>query len=129
MMVEQAKLYMLITNERGEMCVFLTPPEPYGSEPESPEIVYDGGPHALLYRSEHDTVILDYIADDRRADLADLREVLVVEYDPGELLVIREYMAQVNIVRKIPAVKSHIVTKEELKERLEKAAGGAGRKK
>jgi hypothetical protein len=128
-MVEQAKLYMLITNGKGEMCVFLTPPEPYKSEPDDPEIVYDGGENALLYRNPKDAVILDYIALDRRSELAAMKEALVVEYDPRALLITREYMAPMNMVKKMPALESHMVTKEELAQRLEKAAGETKGKK
>lgn len=117
-MTEQAKLYMLITNERGEMCVFLTPPEPYGPEPAKPEIVYGGGENALLYRNANDAVILDYIAEDRRKALAAMDEVLVVEYDPRALAVTREYMAAVKIVGRMPSLENSMVTKEELAHRL-----------
>jgi hypothetical protein len=110
---------MLITNEKDEMCVFLTPPEPYISEPDSPEVVYDGGEHALLYRNPKDTVILDYIAEGTRGKLAAKSEVLIIEYDPVQLFITREYMAPISMVGKLPNVSGRMLTREELRKKLE----------
>ena len=128
-MTTQAKLYMLIVNEQGKMCVFLTPPEPYKPEPAEPEIVYDGGNHALLYRNPEDAVILDYIAEDMQARIADASEVLVVEYDPKLLLISREYMARLTKVAKLPYIEGRMLTREELKERLERIVQDQGEEK
>jgi hypothetical protein len=127
-MADQAKLYIIIKNPLGEMCVLLTPLEPYKAAPDKPEIVYDGGENALLDRTPKDMVILDYIADEMRAPLAGKEEALVIEYDVGRGKVTREYMAAISKVKKIPDISGKIITRGELRDMLERAAAEGGKK-
>ncbi|MDR1476692.1 MAG: hypothetical protein LBI17_01025 [Rickettsiales bacterium] len=127
-MVEQAKLYIIIRNPLGEMCVLLTPPKPYGVEPDRPEIVYGGGEHAILYRTPEDAVVLDYIDGKMRVPLAGAEKALVIEYDVGTSRVAREYMAAISAVDRIPDISKKIITRGELREMLEKAAAGGVKK-
>ena len=64
------------------------------------KVVYDGGPTALLHRTDKDIVALDFIHPAVRADLKKKKEVLIVEVNDGTI--IREYMAAVKAVKSLP---------------------------
>ena len=64
------------------------------------KIVYDGGQKALLYRTDKETIALDFIHPAIRGDLKKKKEVLVVEVNAGA--VVREYMAAVQAVKTLP---------------------------
>ena len=66
----------------------------------SSKVVYDGGTTALLHRTEKDIIALDFIHPAVRADLKKKKEVLIVEVDGGAI--VREYMAAVQSVKKLP---------------------------
>ncbi len=102
-MTNQAKLYLIIVNDKGEKCIFLTPKEISKLKPIKPEIVYDGGDHAILYRNTQETIILDYIPQPQR-DINKLSEILVVEYDVKNKVIVNEYMAKITSTKTIPDI-------------------------
>ena len=51
----------------------------YCSQPNSPEIVYDGKEHAILYRNTTTSVLLDYINPSIRENLINSNFVTVIE--------------------------------------------------
>ena len=109
-MSEQEKLYLIIVNNKGEKCIFLTPKKLSHLKPIKPEIVYDGGEHAILYRNTQETLILDYIPQPQR-DINKLSEILVVEYDVKNKVIANEYMAKIISTKKIPDI-SKIIEKK-----------------
>ncbi len=106
--MEQAKIYMFITNDRGEKCLFLTPQAPYINKPENPEIIYDGGENAILYRNKNENIIIDYIPEKEKENLVNAKEILTVEYDIQTKKIINEYMAKI-IKTKIPAMPENFI--------------------
>jgi hypothetical protein len=83
-------------------------------EPDCPELVYDGGEHALLCRNSGHTVILDYINSDVRQSLTHAKEVLVAEHpEDDKKKFVREYMAAVNIVKRLPEEYDSLLSKHE----------------
>ena len=72
-----------------------------------PKIIYDGGEHALLYRNDGNTIILDFIHPSIRADLERVVTLLIVEANNGAI--IREYTAEVKHMKEIPLPKDLIL--------------------
>ncbi len=108
----QEKLYLIITNEKNEKCFFLTPKKISKLKEINPEIIYDGKEHAILYRNQQETIILDYIPESQRNDLTKLSEILVVEYDVENKIIANEYMAKITITKKIPDISNGLITKK-----------------
>lgn len=118
MNMEQARLYNILVNPKGEVCIVLKPLVPYESEVINPEIIYDGGENAVLYRSNSDAVILDYIPVDQAKVIFSLDKVLIVEYDIKSDSVVREYFAGLVKVQKLMDFGEDFVSREELDSQL-----------
>lgn len=58
-------------------------------EPESPVLIYDGGNHALLYRTPGSSVLLDFIHPEVRPYLLKAEQVLIAETQNYQI--VREY--------------------------------------
>ncbi len=99
-LIEQEENFNILKNVSGDLMVLMRARMENAHEP---RIVYDGGEHALLYRNENNTVILDYIHPQIRNDLAHAEGVLVVEAQGQSI--IREYVVPVKIMKKIPLPK------------------------
>jgi hypothetical protein len=110
-MATQTKLYMILTNPKGEKCIFLTPEKISTTTPNSPEILYNGKEHALLYRSPNQTLLLDYIAPPEREIIYNLKEILVVEFDISNNKIAHEYMAKITQTKEIPDIQTDLVEK------------------
>ena len=95
--VEQEKKFDILRNPVGDLLIVIR--ARIDSE-EKPTIIYDGGEHALLYRNENNTIVLDYIHPMVRENLTKSASVLVVEAQGNA--VIREYFVHVKVVKKIP---------------------------
>ena len=91
------RLLRHIANGAGDLLISI---RARAGEPDHPQIVYDGGKHALLYRQQGFSITLDFIHPDARAPLAHAESVLIVEFEGGEL--VREYEVPVRIVKKLP---------------------------
>ncbi|MCQ2965380.1 MAG: hypothetical protein MJ250_01400 [Alphaproteobacteria bacterium] len=94
---EQEGFYDILQNGAGDLLISI---RARSGEPEHPQIVYDGGKHALLYRQQGFSITLDFIHPDARGPLSKAETVLVVEFEGGEL--IREYDVPVRFVKKLP---------------------------
>lgn len=94
---EQEKKFEILRNPAGELLIIIR--ARIDSE-EKPTIAYDGGEHALLYRNNTNTVVLDYIHPMVRTSLLNASSVLIVEAQGNA--VVREYFASVKQVKKIP---------------------------
>lgn len=99
-LIEQEENFNILKNVSGDLMVLMRARMENAHEP---RIVYDGGEHALLYRNENNTVILDYIHPQIREDLSHAEGVLVVEAQGQSI--IREYVVPVKIMKKIPLPK------------------------
>ena len=94
---EQEGYYDILQNGAGDLLISI---RARAGEPDHPQIVYDGGKHALLYRQQGFSITLDFIHPDARAPLAHAESVLIVEFEGGEL--VREHEVPVRIVKKLP---------------------------
>jgi hypothetical protein len=105
--IKVASPYDIMINRVNELLICLNEHE---GVPENPEIVYDGGPHALLYRHKNQIVILDFVHQDARKPLEEVDQLLVVEFrrdvesrdvtDTSNI--VREYWVPVNVFGALP---------------------------
>ena len=119
-MTKQAILYGVKVNQRGEMLILLNPAEPYKGDPDNPEIAYDGGEHAVLYRNGSDAVTLDYFPESERTRLMSAKSVLVAEYDTSIQDIRHEYMAAVVKVAEMFDMSEGLLTKEQVEAEVNK---------
>ena len=91
----------------------------YCGQPNSPEIVYDGKEHAILYRNTTTSVLLDYINPSIRENLINSNFVTVIETQKNnnELTKIIDYKAKLKIVKKLPE-NIEIITPEKLIQKI-----------
>jgi len=92
---EEEVSYDIFQNSANELLFSISE---YEGEPDNPQLVYNGGEAALLYRSQNSAVILDKLNPDAPEPLKNARQVLVVECDRSvkpEEIVVREYFAKV----------------------------------
>ena len=93
--------YDIIKNSKNEMLFCLSEHE--GEPDDEPELVYDGGENALLYRCHDYIVVLDKVHEDARKLLTSKEKVLIVEMSKGENKdVVREYVADVRVENQLP---------------------------
>ncbi len=95
--VEQEKQFRIFKNAVGDLMFLI---RARLDNPEQPRIVYDGNDHALFYRNDKMTILLDYIHPEIREDLKRARGVLVVEIQSESI--IREYAAEIKILKEMP---------------------------
>ena len=95
--MEREVNFNILKNSEGNL-MFLVHARMGGAE--NSKVVYDGGQTALLYKTDKDIVMLDFIHPAIRADLKKKKEVLIVEVEGGAI--VREYMATVKTVKTLP---------------------------
>ncbi|MBP5615016.1 MAG: hypothetical protein J6X42_00455 [Alphaproteobacteria bacterium] len=94
--MEQERDYkVIITNE--DILIFLIKSRP--DEPVRPFLLYDGGKHATLYRSENETIALDYLDDQLPPILDESQKVLIFEMDDEIEDILRTYEAPIRHVK------------------------------
>ena len=76
--MQQEEYYKVIITNEGVL-VFMIKSRP--SEPVRPFLLYDGGEHAILYRSENETITLDWLDERLPPILQNAQKVLVFELD------------------------------------------------
>jgi len=109
--IDIENFYDILQNKTGDIMFSVLERE---GEPDSPELVYDGGQHALLNRNNGHTVILDYINPNIRQSLAQAKEVLIAEHPKNDKKnFVREYMASVKIVKRLPEEYDSLLRKHE----------------
>ena len=101
--IEQEKNFNILQNESGSLMILI---RARLDDAVQPKLVYNGGEHALLYRNEHQTVILDYIHPAVRKALRKQKQVLIVETNDGAI--VREYMCSVACLKNTPMPKNLI---------------------
>ncbi|MCL2438995.1 MAG: hypothetical protein FWD15_00605 [Alphaproteobacteria bacterium] len=102
--MEQAGLFV-IGDFEGGLAIWFSIGDVREGEPLEPKILYDGGDHAILYRSPTEPIALEMIPKEWCAKLLKAPEVRVAEGQPENSL---EYVARVEKVLKIPAVEGKI---------------------
>ena len=100
--IEQETNFNILQNEAGELMIML---RARIGEVSNPKLVYGGGEHALLYRNDYNTVILDYIHPAIRKDLRrhNKKKLLVVETNDGAI--VREYVCDVAYLKNMSVPK------------------------
>jgi hypothetical protein len=107
--IEIENSYDILQNKTGDIMFSVLERE---GEPDTPKLVYDGGEHALLCRNGGHTVILDYINPNIRPSLTKTKEVLIAEHPKGDKKnFVREYVAVVNIVKRLPKEYDFLLSK------------------
>ncbi len=96
-LIEEETKYNILKNISGDLMILM---RARLNDAQRPQIVYDGGEHALLYRSEDNTIVLGYIHPDVRTDLSRVENVLIVEAQGSSI--VREYYSKVKTMKKIP---------------------------
>lgn len=100
---EQESFYEVHLNKYDELMFSIHAGE---EEPSSPVLLYDGGPHALLYRTPQASVLLDFIHPEVRPYLLNAKQVLIAE--TKDYKVTREYMVSCKHVKNLPIDESGI---------------------
>ena len=103
-LIEQEKSFNILQNEAGELMILI---RARLEDASNPKLVYNGGEHALLYRNDHNTVILDYIHPAIRKALRQKKKVLIVETNNGAI--VREYVSDVAYLKNM-SVPKNLVT-------------------
>ena len=97
-------------------------------EPKGCRLTYDGGEHAVFYRTDDDTVILDYINESVRERLSTSKTVAIIEVDYEKGTVVQSYRVKVAKVKKVvidPKTLADLKKKREEADAEAKAMQGA----
>jgi hypothetical protein len=121
--VHARKGYRVYLDDNEEMMFAILEKD---GEEENPMIIYDGGPHAILYRNRKQTVLLDYLNGQVREPLTKIKQALVAEIKQDRQTLAREYDAPVKQVKQLPLPSEGIITPEEAMEKIEKLFGKRG---
>ena len=95
-MNQETDYKVIITNEG--ILVFMIKSRP--EEPSKPFLLYDGGKHASLYRTEHDVVALDYLDDRLPPILERSDKVMIFELDDAIEDLLRSYEVPIKHIKK-----------------------------
>ncbi len=74
------------------------------SEPKNPIILYDGGQHATLFRSDDDVVLIDYIPKEIVSVLQNIDWVVVMEKNHDQNDIIRDYKVYLKKIKNNPFI-------------------------
>lgn len=78
---------------------------PYNrTKPAAPVLLYDGGQHATLFRSDHDVLLIDYLPEKIRTVLKDCAWIVVLEKNRDETNIARDYKALIKKVKQNPLI-------------------------
>ncbi len=88
----QASYYLIQATKQNKPVVTILDA---GGEPADSYILYDGGEHALFYRSADCCIILDYLAPQSQALIKQSKTLVICEYNAKEDSVRRLYEAPI----------------------------------
>ena len=109
--------YSIFTNGENEVMVAVLERE---GEPLEPCIIYDGGDHAIFYRTPDEAFVLDYIADEVKSLVKEAKGVLMAELpSPDAEEPAKSYFVPVKMVAKLPSIKEALPSLDEIKENPE----------
>lgn len=95
--MQQEEQYKVIITNEG-ILVFMIKSRP--SEPVRPFLLYDGSEHATLYRSENETIALDWLDERLPPILQNAQKVLVFELDDEIEDLLRTYEVPVKHIKR-----------------------------
>ena len=93
--MQQLESYTAFLTEEGKL-VLVVPPVG-ANVPEDPKIVYDGGEHALFYKTPTQVYILDYLNEVARAALREQSSILLFEVNTDFQIIVRDYDVPVEL--------------------------------
>lgn len=96
-LIERENKFNILKNAAGELMILIRARMDNAAKP---ELLYDGGKYAMLYRTTGNTIVLDFIHPEVRDILTKTDSILVVEAQ-GQSIV-REYFSKVKVMEKIP---------------------------
>ena len=102
--IEQERKYNILQNASGDLMILI---KARLDNAQTPTFVYDTKEHALLYRNDHNTIVLDYIHPAIRKALRQKKQVLIVETNNGS--VVREYICEVAYLKSV-SIPKNLVT-------------------
>jgi hypothetical protein len=120
----QEQAYKVYLNE-GDLLFVLSVKD---SKPDKPMLIYDGGDHAVLYRSKEQTILLDYLHEKVREPLTKVKTVLIAEFQADGKTLLHEYEVPVKQVKSVPLPSEGIITPEEVAKGLKDLAAKSGTK-
>jgi len=94
--MEQERDYKVIITNEG-ILVFMIKSRP--ENPSKPFLLYDGGRHATLYRTEDDVVALDYLDDRLPPILKKSDKVMIFELDDVIQDLLRSYEVPIKHIK------------------------------
>ena len=100
-LIETENHYDILQNDHSYNNELLINISEYTAEPDSPELYYNGGKRALLYRSPTHIIILENIYKEIQEQLNGIETVLVTEISEDKMIA-REYPAKINSVAQLP---------------------------
>lgn len=115
----QEKTFAILENENKDLMIMI---KSHSLNPATdPEIIYDGKTHAILFRDNDTTIILDYISEGMRDKIFNSDKILITEYEKdnseeSDAIIINEYYANIVKVKKVPLNENNIITIEDIKE-------------
>ena len=95
----QEKEYQILPTTNGSLVFAISLKS---TEPLDPKIVYDGGNHAVLCRSEKDMVVLDFLHPTAKKMMQSISEVHIAEIDYSNKKMVRFYPVHIDQVFKMP---------------------------
>ena len=96
---EQEGFYDILQNGAGDLLISI---RARAGEPDHPQIVYDGGKHATLYRRPDEVILLDYLNDDILESLKKSEYIIIAEADFEKEKIVRDYQTRVKIIKNNP---------------------------
>ncbi|MBR6674652.1 MAG: hypothetical protein IKL32_01875 [Alphaproteobacteria bacterium] len=95
----QEKEYQILPTTNGSVVFAISVK---ASEPSSPKILYDGGEHAVLCRSDNDMVVLDFLHPAAKKAMQSISDVHIAEIDYSNKKMVRFYPVHIDQVFKMP---------------------------
>ena len=97
--VEKEDSYVILPTTDEELIFAISVKD---EDPIDPVLLYDGGEHALLYRSKSDVVILDYLPENIRERFDNIDKAFIVEIDYRIKKLKQDYEVMVELVKEYP---------------------------
>lgn len=99
--MKHAKDYEIVISDEGIPLFAI----PYCEQkPEKPVLLYDGGNHATLFRSDNDVILLDYLPEEIRPVLDTCGWVVMIEKNKTSNDVARDYKVLIKKIKNNPLV-------------------------
>ncbi|MBR5130234.1 MAG: hypothetical protein IKV03_03325 [Alphaproteobacteria bacterium] len=95
----QEKKYQILPTTNGRLVFAISVKS---SEPSLPKILYDGGEHAVLCRSENEIIVLDFLHPTAKEAMQSISEAYIAEIDYDNKRMVYFYPVHVDQVLKMP---------------------------